>query len=100
MKRLVDANNLEQKALSTDDGFMLSEIEDAETVMTIPDQPTNGDIQKAILTDFAFEDLGDTVIGKRFNPYCHLQFSKEWWDAPYKQMTKDEREKPEEEREL
>ena len=100
MQRLVNANNLEQKAVSTDDGFMLSEIENAETVMIIPDHPTNGDIQKEILTDFAFENLGDTVIGERFEPYCHLQFSKEWWDTPYKQMTKDEREKLEEEKEL
>lgn len=49
----------------------------------IPKKATKGDMARAMLSDFTFEDFGDTIIAKRFYPYCHLQFSRKWWDAPF-----------------
>ena len=54
-----------------------------EDVTAIFENMTNGDVQKLILSDFEFENLGDVVIGKRYYPYCKVQFDMRWWNSLY-----------------
>ena len=42
---------------------------------------TNGENMKTILSDFDFENFGDIVIGKRYDPFCNVQFDIRWWNA-------------------
>jgi hypothetical protein len=63
--------------------YMNDNFEEVEDVIYVPKGATNGDVQKIILSDFEFEHHGDTVIGKRYAPYCKVQFDIRWWNAPY-----------------
>ena len=63
--------------------YMNDNFEEVEDVIYVPKGATNGDVQKIVLSDFEFEHHGDTVIGKRYAPYCKVQFDIRWWNAPY-----------------
>lgn len=63
--------------------YMNDNFEEVEDVIYVPKGATNGDVQKIILSDFEFEHHGDTVVGKRYAPYCKVQFDIRWWNAPY-----------------
>lgn len=63
--------------------YMNDNFEEVEDVIYVPKGATNGDVQKIILSEFEFEHHGDTVIGKRYAPYCKVQFDIRWWNAPY-----------------
>ena len=64
--------------------YMNDNFEEVEDVIYVPKGATNGDVQKIILSDFEFEHHGDTVVGKRYAPYCKVQFDIRWWNAPYR----------------
>lgn len=84
MKRLVDANELEQKAISTDDGYMLSKQESSENKKTYgcsrcPHRPGTAEEWS-----MAFQDP---------TTYCPDAYSKQ---APYCGLYDGGREDPEE----
>lgn len=51
-----------------------TEIDNAPTFLSIPDNPTNGDMIKAL-----FQNRAD------FNGGEGAYFNKDWWEAPYKE---------------
>ena len=70
MQRLIDANNLMEYCLNQKDKTVdCNDIARFSTVLTIPDNPTNGDMIKAM-----FPNEGD----------FETDFDADWWNAPYK----------------
>ena len=102
--RLIDANELDTTTVATDDYsgnetldvVLKEDVDSAPTVLTIPDNPTNGDMIKAMypkgkirrekscthdITVFSFPD------GTYFGAEC--RFNTDWWNAPYKAESED-----------
>lgn len=67
------------------DGKRLFSEEDVIKVIRSVFNGTNGDFVQAMHPDFKYQFLGDTVIAEKFEPFCHLQFSRKWWNAPFKE---------------
>jgi len=59
--------------------FVVDQIDNAETIIQLPDNPTNGDIIAALFPD-VIKDRLDVEV-EMDGTIC---FSTEWWDAPYK----------------
>ena len=57
--------------------------------ITLPDNPTNGDMITTLFPDAKITITGDTVIIERFEPYCKCQFSVDWWNALYVKPAED-----------
>ena len=64
------------------------DLKDAEAVLTIPDNPTNGDMIKALFPEDRITELNDCilVIGSEYQYQHH--YPKDWWNAPYIEMDK------------
>ena len=94
MRRLIDANKLKKYMipLSFSCQKWLSEVDlsNASTVLTIPDNPTNGDVIKAIFPDAKITEYLDLVqveiIVKGLN-LVEIECDINWWNAPYKRGT-------------
>ena len=71
-------------SLETDEVYQL-EYENPNSVLTIPDNPTNGDM---IRTMFPKWKIIEHELAFRIYPYgndsAYFFFDKKWWDAPYK----------------
>lgn len=87
-QRLIDANKIEYENIyvyPTDSRNYRecvgrsAKIREAETVLTIPENPTNEEMLKALFPDI---NLLKDVNGSMF-----FVRSKEWWNAPYKRGT-------------
>ena len=103
MQRLIDADKtIECMQYYHDDCAKTSEytrlgfetaievVKDAPTVLTIPDNPTNGDVIKAIFPDAKITEYLDLVqveiIVKGLN-LVEIECDINWWNAPYKRGT-------------
>ena len=51
--------------------------------ITFSEGETNGNMVKKMFPDFEVKELGDTVLLERYEPYCRMQFSREYWNAQY-----------------
>ena len=84
-KRLVDANSITcentWKEWSDDHGDYV--VCTAPAVLTIPENPTNGDIIKALFPNGVIS-YGRTRVYYSYYPDGIFDFHKNWWDAPYK----------------
>ncbi len=92
-KRLIDANKTIKDGI--DKGFCdwYDEIKYAETVLTIPDNPTNGDMIKALFPGAKIDANVYTYVIEVKLPYhtkhdTGLLFDKDWWNAPYTGLNK------------
>ena len=87
MQRLIDANALNKRLTNPyQNQTVMWEVDKEPTVLTMPDNPTNGDMIKAVFPNFE-EDVtivSDTILLERYMSYCKMQFHRDWWDAPYK----------------
>lgn len=81
MQRLIDANNLPITPIDITDlpkdkclmVYYEEDVNNAETVLTLPDNPTNGDVCRANF---------DTMTCN----YILSTMGINWWNAPYKRM--------------
>lgn len=86
-QRLIDANDLINNAMAKTFGLRICDIDDAQTILTIPDNPTNGDMIKAIFPDTEIEGNGGegAIQSIAVNiGYGTSYFALDWWNAPYK----------------
>ena len=90
--RLIDANKLradickwlkpsvpdETEMVAIDDigVSVIMEIEEHPTVFEIPENPTNGDMVKAL--------FGEDISNECIDYLCKIRKCGEWWNAPYK----------------
>lgn len=89
MQRLIDATKIkyDRETLSCGDGTYTSyisvskiDIESTPTVLTIPDNPTNGDMIKAMFPNEHIDLREVTVwVGNE-----KMSFTRKWWNAPWK----------------
>ncbi len=83
--RLIDANTLDITTIETSDYdgnevldvILKEDIDDAPTVFELPDNPTNGDMIKAMFPTLSF----NAILSKMYAS-CG-QGLLEWWNAPY-----------------
>ena len=92
-QRLVDINKIKEVTLEdslsiltyTPDNDVWCHVE-ADTVFTIPENPTNGDMIKALFPSIEVEQVGVVVrvtgLDSAVKSCCFLL---EWWNAPYKE---------------
>ena len=87
-KRLIDANDL---YIPSEETISAMVVASAPTVLTIPENPTNGDMFQSIFPN--------AIIDKKLYTYCvcvklpyhtrydtGLLFDKDWWNAPYTEV--------------
>lgn len=98
MHRLIDANkiNFENSEFDTYSDYSKSfdAIDFAPTVLEIPDNPTNGDMIKAMFPNVTVRDSYYTYAVEVKLEYhsqhdTGLLFDKKWWNAPYKMESED-----------
>lgn len=95
MGRLIDANKaIKDMQYYHDDCAQTSEytrlgfetamevVKSASTVLTIPDNPTNGQMQLVLYPELEVRDFGSFV--EAHSPNVELRVSKSWWNTPYK----------------
>ena len=89
-KRLVDANSITcentWKEWSDDHGDYV--VCTAPTVLAIPENPTNGDVIKALFPNGVIS-YGRTRVYYSYGSNGCFDFHKEWWNAPYKENNND-----------
>lgn len=89
MGRLIDVDAFKKKVCTYqqtgcgDCKYSLCCPEDAPTVLTIPDNPTNGDIIKALFPNKQFVSICSNRIYD-FTTDNKIDCDLEWWNAPYK----------------
>ena len=98
--RLINTDLLEIETQSLEDVgqgeiqfYSVEQIDNAPTVLTIPDNPTNGDMIKALWNlsdndiDIGFGTVYVYTNIRVFNGQDRerLFFNKDWWNAPYKE---------------
>ena len=95
-KRLIDANKIEYENIyvyPTDNSNYKecvgksAKIREAETVLTIPENPTNGDMIKVLFPDISITEIGGGATIVVANYY---KFNSTWWNAPYTGQNKSE----------
>lgn len=100
MQRLIDANAVKEnheRWIGYLDDDMIGRMNFAidhhvPTVLTIPDNPTNGDIIKGMfpngyfLNEFPFEgsSLEKFYVDDVLSNPTHLMVTDDWWNSPYK----------------
>lgn len=86
MKRLIDANKTIKDGI--DKGFCdwYDEIKYAETVLTIPENPTNGDVLIALYPNLKYYIQNDRVIT---TIGIAASFDLKWWNAQWKENNND-----------
>ncbi len=76
-QRLIDANKLEEEFGCSDRDIYAKEyIREAPTVFEIPENPTNGDMVKAL--------FGEDISNECIDYLCKIRKCGDWWNAPYK----------------
>lgn len=84
-QRLIDANKLEEEFGCSDRDIYAKEyIREAPTVFEFPENPTNGDMIKAIFPNVKTRDNSDDFITYTFDGIVGTMVEKAWWNAPYK----------------
>lgn len=91
MKRLIDANKIEYENIyvypTANSNYKecvgkSAKIREAETVLTIPENPTNGDVLIALYPNLKYlihNNRVVTTIG------IAASFDLKWWNAPWKE---------------
>lgn len=83
MKRLIDANELDDSlGISDRDIEFHYMLEEAETVLTIPENPTNGDVLIALYPNLKYYIRNDRVIT---TIGIAASFDLKWWNAQWKE---------------
>ena len=98
-QRLIDANELELDDAYSDweeeyTAYSDKQIKHAPTVLTIPKNPTNGDMIKAMFPQYIYENITYKVCLSenewkpsrkviRMNGEHSVDFDIDWWKAPY-----------------
>ena len=85
MQRLIDISELSPYPIDITDlpgdkcliAYLADDVDNAPTVLTIPDNPTNGNMVKTV-----FDDYGYNLIKERLEHF-------KWWNAPYKRGDTD-----------
>ena len=73
------------------DVVAVATIDNAPTVLTISDNPTNGDMIKALFPDGKICITNNFEIGLRFkSDNWIIWFKDRWWNAPYKKEAENE----------
>ena len=82
-KRLIDANELIKNYGKYDIKVFVDKL---PTVLTIPQNPTNGDVIKALFPDGKICRTNDFEIGLSFKgDNWIIWFKERWWNAPWKE---------------
>ena len=99
MRRMIDADALREEVCSWgmndyEPSDFTDAIDDAPTVLTIPDNPTNGDMIKAMFPNITVRDSYYTYCVEVKLEYhsqydTGLLFDKKWWNAPCKMESED-----------
>ena len=76
MQRLIDANKYREEWLKSKTFEPMKLLDMSPTVLAIPENPTNGDMIKAIFPDIDFHCMQSA--------FGIISFDLEWWNAPYK----------------
>ena len=96
--RLINTDLLEIETQSLEDVgqgeiqfYSVEQIDNAPTVLTIPDNPTNGQMLMALFPDIEIittlvDPLGNEHILICLN-HIDIQMSLEWWNSPYKAIS-------------
>ena len=87
MKRLIDANELTNSPVAKTFGIRTIDVDNAPTVLTIPNNPTNGDMIKAMFPNIHIEEGSKYVLLE--SEYDNVAIWNSWWNAPYKKGGKD-----------
>lgn len=85
MRRLINADELRKEICAVKEvnkSDILIGIDYAPTVLTIPDNPTNGDMQLILCPELEVRDFGSFV--EAHSPNVEMRVSKSWWNSPYK----------------
>lgn len=82
-QRLIDANDLINNAMAKTFGLRICDIDDAQTILTIPDNPTNGDMIKAMFPNIEMWGESKNTLNYSLGGMIH-RVLKSWWNAPYK----------------
>ena len=88
--RLIDANKVDGFIGLEYDGREIKSVEEFEkilTVLAIPENPTNGDMIKALFPDISITEIGGGATIVVANDY---KFNSTWWNAPYTGLNKSE----------
>lgn len=64
-------------------------LNNAPTVFTIPENPTNGDMIKAVFPNAMVYNAGIAMDVEFLEDEEHW-FNKDWWNAPYKAESEEE----------
>lgn len=81
VQRLIDANILEDEFGCSDRDIYAKEyIREAQTVLTIPESPTNGDILIALYPNLKYTIQNGRVI---MTIGIAASFDLDWWNASY-----------------
>lgn len=89
-QRLIDANEL----IKTYGEYEIKVyVDKSPTVLTIPENPTNGDMIKALFPNIEIYDsekMESVYTGIPFGKYigANVDCMREWWNAPYKENGK------------
>ena len=82
MQRLIDVDKLINDGINKGFCDWWHEIKNAETVLTIPDNPTNGNVFESLI------DVDkDCVEVHGENGTMTFVVTQEWWDSPFKRGT-------------
>lgn len=97
-QRLIDANKIEYENIyvyPTDSRNYRecvgrsAKIREAETVLTIPENPTNGDMVKAMFPEVKMWGESEQTLDYSLGGMVH-RVTKSWWNAPYNRETEVE----------
>lgn len=86
-QRLIDANRISYHTNYYDPMVAKSEIDLVDTVMILPENPTNGDVMLSIneIANIYGIDHEKNVIKVSMDNF-HIQFfDLDWWNAPYRE---------------
>lgn len=95
MQRLIDADAVKEnhkRWIGYLDDDMIGRMNFAidhhvSTVLTIPDNPTNGQMQLVLYPELEVRDFGSFV--EAHSPNVELRVSKSWWNTPFKSIDKN-----------
>lgn len=88
-QRLINANDLINNAMTKTFGLRVCDIDNAQTILVIPENPTNGDMIKAIFLNAPIDtELYTNYVMVKLDYHTQydggLMFDKDWWNAPYR----------------
>ena len=87
MQRLIDVDKLINDGINKGFCDWWHEIKNAETVLEIPDNPTNGDMIKAMFPKCEIMSEDDRFYHIELDSYLPTPIFKNWWNAEYKEPT-------------